>query len=132
MPNRLIQLLLLAVALAGTGTIVATLSHGVATGRQAVSAGTAVIPSATPSIASTAVLPVVTVRAEAPIPTLGTITVRPGRNEPGMADALRSEDYAVDKIEPPSRISSGGSLQSAAFDMPYYSFGKTLRHVSKE
>ena len=132
MPNRLIQLLLLAVSLAGTGTIVATLSHGVAAGRQAVAASTAVIPSATPSAVSTAVLPVVTVRAEPPIPTLGTVTVRPNRDELGMADALHSDDYAVDKVEPAPRISSSGSLQSAAFDMPYYSFGKTLRHVSKE
>lgn len=126
MSNRLFQVLLLATAVAGTGVTVAALSHGSVSVTHRLGAA----PNAAPSIHEAAtLLPTIVVRPEAEIPTLGLITVRPDKNERRVADADES----------PLRIDAGaigayaaGSLSSTAFDMPYYSFGKTMRRANKE
>jgi len=129
MSNRLLQFLLLATAVAGTGITVAALSHGsIGVAHRRVAASTPM-----PSNRETAtLLPTVVVRPDAEIPTLGLVTVRPDRTERTRAIHAGAEDSAL-------RIDAGaigsyaaGSLSSTAFDMPYYSFGKTLRRANKE
>jgi hypothetical protein len=130
MPNRLFQLLLLAAALTGTGSLLVLLAHAHAlqptVATQPASAAGRTVPAGVG--VPTGVLPVVAVRASLPIPTLGTVTVHARRAGTASGNARRSSDRSAGTII----ASGGGSLQSAVFDMPYYSFGKTLRHVSKE
>jgi hypothetical protein len=127
----LIHLLLLAASLYGTGAAVVAFSNGTFGHHPAVAAVPAATALITTEAAPAILLPVVVVHAQAEVPTLATITVRPSRAERG---ALMS--VGAGKPSPGAAISLGHaastSLSSAAFDMPYYSFGKTLRHVSKE
>ena len=130
MTDRLLQRLLLATAISGTTALVVALS----------SAGSSVVPRTGPSVATATtpvaiahepiMLPTVVVRPEAVVPTLATVTVRASIADRVAAD-LAAEDAAG------LLTSAGGGLAlyplpSAAFDMPYYSFGRTLRRVNKE
>ena len=121
MPARLIQLLVLAVALIGTGAFVVAVS-GIhpAVPQTSASATTEAIP----------VLPVVVVRPQREIPTLTAITVSPTRAERvaagiEVAEASTPETAAI-------ATQAAVLLPSGGFDMPYYSFGKTLHRMNKE
>jgi hypothetical protein len=70
-----------------------------------------------------------------PIVTLPTIYVRPSTDE--MAAALQIENSDFDTVRVSSATLTPASdhraaLPSFRLDMPYYSFGKALRHVSKD
>ncbi|GAA0705271.1 hypothetical protein [Dokdonella soli] len=129
MPTRLTRLLLLAVAIAGTGATIVALSPGSSAARQQVNAA-AVAPA--PSATATTLLPTVVVHPEAPMPTLATITVRPDRTDAEFTEAARANDHLLGEAVRNAGASVGGVLSSTPFDMPYYSFGKPLRRVSKE
>lgn len=122
MPARLIQLLVLAVALIGTGAFVVAVSgiHPAAAPQTSASATAEAVP----------VLPVVVVRPQREIPTLTAITVSPTRAERvaagiEVADASTPETAAI-------ATQAAVLLPSGGFDMPYYSFGKTLHRMNKE
>lgn len=125
MSNRLIQLLVLAAALFGTGaTVVAVTGLGGA-------ASTPVIAAATAE--TMIVLPAVVVRPEAEIPVLGEITVSPSHAERVAAGLeVPAGDDALDRVAERVRSSSRALLPGGGFAMPYYSFGKPLQHANKE
>ena len=122
LPRRGAHLLALAFALALTGTTIAYLSHGLAP--DAPVAATSAEADAAPVL-----LPTVVVHAEPEIPTLATVTVRAG-------DAVA---YGADRPPAPPRFMPVHAVTSFAsgsagtgFGMPYYSFGKPLRHGTEE
>jgi hypothetical protein len=126
MSKRLVHLLLLASGLYTAGAVIVLFSGGVATPRpllpaQAPQTGVAHVEQA-------ARLPVVAERAAPVIPTLATITVHPVQAHDGIA---RVREFALGAA---SAATSGPlvALPGSSFDMPYYSFGKSLRRVSKE
>lgn len=123
LPRHGARLLVLAFALAATGASIAFLSHGLAADTPA----TATAPAARVESAPI-VLPTVVVHAEPEIPTLATVTVRAG-------DAASADRPALTpRFEPVHAITSFASAGSAGagFGMPYYSFGKPLRHGTEE
>lgn len=122
MPNRLIPLLALAAALYGTGAIIVSLSS-LASNRDTVAA---VAPAAEPE--ALPVLPTVVVRPEPEIPVLAMVTVRPDRSNAASDDAPAAAPLGALAV----RASSSALLPSGGFDMPYYSFGRTLHRVNKE
>ncbi|MEO5558194.1 MAG: hypothetical protein ABIO49_00780 [Dokdonella sp.] len=134
MPNRLIHLLLLAASLYASGAAVVALSNGTPVSRH-VETTTAKMPAVPPAAATldatTTLLPIVVVHPEPEVLTLATVTVRPSRTDltETVAD---SDEIPMATILPGVRRSTVPSFASAGFDMPYYSFGRTLRHVSKE
>ena len=134
MPNRLIHLLLLAASLYASGAAIVALSNGTAVSRH-VETTTAkmpgVSPVAEPLDATATVLPVVVVHPEPEMLTLATVTVRPSRADL-TATVADSDEISMVTLLPAGRRSTVLSFASAGFDMPYYSFGRTLRHVSKE
>jgi hypothetical protein len=125
MTDRLFQSLLLATALSGTAALVLALSSVKVGG----DVRTAASPVAHPAAITQKpwLLPTVDVRPDpAPIPTLATVTVRatlPVTDERAEQDLLLTSAASTPALYP---------LPSAAFDMPYYSFGRTLRRVNKE
>ncbi|MBO9662439.1 hypothetical protein [Dokdonella sp.] len=128
MSNRLIQLLVLAAALFGTGaTVVAITGLGGASSNP--------VAAATPTTApeTMIVLPAVVVRPEAEIPVLGEITVSPSHAERVAAGLeVPASDDALDRVAERVRSSSRALLPGGGFAMPYYSFGKPLQHANKE
>ena len=113
MPKRLISLLALAVALCASGAAVVLLTPAA----QAPAAASAVPASAPVE------LPTVVVRPEPEIPTLAQVTVRPD-------DAIFDAGAPV-RVRAAARVRAS-TVGTGGFDMPYYSFGKSLRHSSKE
>lgn len=128
MSNRLVHLLLLAAGLYSAGAITVLFSGGV-TAPAAVRAPT---PRATtPSAQAAVLLPVVTVRPDAPVPTLATVTVR--APAPYVANAeTKTGAYSLGSAIATGATSPLAALPGSSFDMPYYSFGKSLRRASKE
>ncbi|TCO41842.1 hypothetical protein [Dokdonella fugitiva] len=124
LPRRGIQLLCLAFALAMTGTAIAYLSGGAAAG-----AGTADAPGQADAQATPVLLPTVVVRAEPEIPTLATITVRAADSNPDTPRAPAKPRFLP--VHAVTSFASAGSA-GAGFGMPYYSFGKPLRHGTEE
>jgi hypothetical protein len=126
MSIRLSQFLLLACSFAGTGAVVTALSSARAITDAPVAASAMPAESAIEAVPT--LLPTVVVRPDAPIPTLATITVRPDRSiATGSADE-KAPEFAL-------REAGGsvmGTLSNVSFDMPYYSFGRRARQVSKE
>ncbi|MEO7430461.1 MAG: hypothetical protein ABIR62_00140 [Dokdonella sp.] len=132
MPTRLIRLVFLAATLSFTGAAVVAFSGS---GLIDVPAGAAVAAGRDTLLSDplhTTLMPSVRVHPEVEIPTLATVTVRPMYSEVSAVSA--SSPNALTSVSVPmlARRSTGGLMASAGFDMPYYSFGKTLRHVSKE
>ena len=123
MPTRLIQLLLLAAALYASGAAVVALSTGNA--NHARTSAQAVTAPAFPLESASTLLPTVVVRPDPEVPTLATVTVRPDRA------GLSGENFVAVPV-PATRKAAVVSFAGGGFDMPYYSFGRTLRHVSKE
>jgi hypothetical protein len=128
-PNRLIHLMLLAAALSTGGAAIVALSNG------ALRPQSVAIHSAAPAnvVMTTTLLPTVVVRPEAEVPTLATVTVRPSRADWASATAEQDEAPLGNLVAVARRtraVSVG--IGGAGFDMPYYSFGRTLRHASKE
>ncbi|HEU4663146.1 MAG TPA: hypothetical protein VFS55_03870 [Dokdonella sp.] len=117
LPRRGVRLLALAFALAVTGTTIAWLSHGLANDAPAAEAAPVLLPT-------------VVVHAEPEIPTLATVTVRAGDAAPGGT----ARPLAVPRFAPVHAVTSFASAGSAGagFGMPYYSFGKPLRHGTEE
>ncbi len=127
MPNRLFPFLLLATTIAATGALVVALSPSrPLAGQAAATAALSGTADAAPAHAAAPILlPTIVVRPEAPIPTLATVTVR--------ADKPRSTTRVTDDPSAELAGSPGLSLlPSAAFDMPYYSFGRSMRRANKE
>jgi len=122
MPNRLIPLLALAVALYGTGAIIVSLSPLTDTSISAAVATPAAAPEALP------VLPTVIVHPEPEIPVLAMVTVRPERGSTISAAASNPAPVAAFAVHATSAV----VLPSGGFDMPYYSFGRTLHRANKE
>ncbi|MEO5626779.1 MAG: hypothetical protein ABIQ70_12290 [Dokdonella sp.] len=134
MPNRLIHLLLLAASLSASGAAIVALSNGALSSRQfETKAAKPLIasPVADTLDASMTLLPVVVVHPEPEVPTLATVTVRPSRTEL-TETAADSDGISLGPVVPAVRRTAVLSFASAGFDMPYYSFGRTLRHVTKE
>jgi hypothetical protein len=124
LPRRVVHLLLLAVALAGTGTTIAALSNGTSDPARPVA-------SAPADAAATTLLPTVLVYAEPEIPTLATITVRTG--DIGSAVLERKSSAVHARFLPVHAVTSFASGSAGTgFGMPYYSFGKPLRHGTEE
>jgi hypothetical protein len=129
LPKRVVHLLLLAIALSGTGLTIGVLSNGTLAARAHVATAATVEP-ATGSSAAMTVLPTVTVHPDPEIPVLATVTVRAsdaGLGVIGAVDAGRPDVMPI-----PVTASLTSNATGSGFVMPYYSFGKTLRHVSKE
>jgi hypothetical protein len=66
---------------------------------------------------------------------LPTVSVRPTAAE--IADAMREDSsfqvaHAISTSHTRSSRASSRTLPSLGLDMPYYSFGKAMPHVSKE
>jgi len=122
MPNRLIPLLALAAALYGTGAIIVSLSSLTGSRDGVAAAAPADEPEALP------VLPAVVVRPEPEIPVLAMVTVRPDRNSTANEATPAAAPLGALAV----RASSTALLPSGGFDMPYYSFGRTLHRVNKE
>ncbi|MEO5561545.1 MAG: hypothetical protein ABIO49_16370 [Dokdonella sp.] len=132
MPNRLIHLLLLAASLYASGAAIVALSNGAPGSGHTEAMAIKPTPAAVDAIdATTTLLPVVVVHPEPEVPTLATVTVRPSRTDlaEAVADAGKTP---VGPIVQSARVGTVLSFAGAGFDMPYYSFGRTLRHVSKE
>lgn len=119
LPRRAIPLLALALALGLTGTTITFLSHAFASDVAGAAAEAAPV-----------LLPTVVVHPEPEIPTLATVTVRVGDGSPGGGALLP----AVPRFAPVHAVTSFASTGSAGtgFGMPYYSFGKPLRHGTEE
>ncbi|MEO6688225.1 MAG: hypothetical protein ABIS07_12605 [Dokdonella sp.] len=134
MPNRLIHLLLLAASLSASGAAIVALSNGALGARhdETTAAGKPVASPVADTIdATVTLLPVVVVHPEPDMPTLAKVTVRASRADVGEPIADSSE-LPVGIVLPAARRKAVLSFASAGFDMPYYSFGRTLRHMSKE
>lgn len=121
LPRRGVQLLSLAFALVLTGAAIAYLSRGIAAGTDA--------PLQADAQATPVLLPTVVVRAEPEIPTLATITVRAGDANPESPRATAKARFLP--VHAVTSFASAGSA-GAGFGMPYYSFGKPLRHGTEE
>lgn len=132
MPNRLVRTLLLAIALVATEAAVFAFSLGVPVTRSHTAAQVTAVSPRSQDHTTAALLPVVIVRPQPIIPTLPTITVRMSRAEAVANDAPRADDYSLGAVAHGSSAATIGALPGAAFDMPYYSFGKSLRHANKE
>lgn len=122
MPNRLIPLLALAASLYGTGAIIVSLFPLTDVDHVAAIAAAPAEPEALP------VLPTVVVRPEPEIPVLAMVTVRPERSSAVNAELSNPVPAGALAV----RASSTALLPSGGFDMPYYSFGRTLHRVNKE
>ena len=133
-PKRLPQLLLLAVALFGTGASIVALSRGVPARHPVVNASVApVVPNLNIDDAPT-LLPAIMVRPEVGITTLATITVHPDRAGAEARAPERGSDVTVGakKADDPGTDATISLAGGSGFDMPYYSFGRSPRHASKE
>jgi hypothetical protein len=122
LPRRGVHLLALAFALVLTGTTIAFLSHGLTTDAPPAA-------SAEPEDAPV-LLPTVVVHAEPEIPTLATITVRAGDANPVAARTSAPATRFL-PVHAVTSFASAGSA-GAGFGMPYYSFGKPLRHGTED
>ena len=126
MTDRLFQSLLLATALSGTVALVLALSSA----KVGADAPTVAHPVADAAMVTQQplLLPTVVVRPDtAPIPMLATVTVRASLP---AAHGHAPEEYPFLGSVVATPVSY--PMPSAAFDMPYYSFGRTLRRVNKE
>lgn len=138
--NRSARAVLLAVAIAATGAVVFALAHGAVVVNRAaadapaaaVQTGAAAIPvlPAVPAQVDPPVLPTVVVHAEPAIPVLPTVTVRASRTV--AADGEDVAEPVLVAVEQDLRTLATGASAGGGYDMPYYSFGKTLRRLNKE
>jgi len=118
MTSRFLTLFLLAIALGASGTSIVLLSPGV--GHVSAASVSPVAP--TPAAPAPRRLATVVVRQAPVIPTLATVIVRPARPMPVPVSALAA----------PAGSLVATALPGGAFGMPYYSFGKPMRHLSKD
>lgn len=129
MSNRLAHLLLLSTGLCTTGVIIALSSPGIATRAQLVMpvSAPATIVARSPTMV---LLPTIVVHPDELVPTLATITVHASLAH----DPVDKTDVSASAYDVASHtaVSALVSLPGSSFDMPYYSFGKSLRRVSKE
>ena len=117
-----IQRLALATALFATGAIVFVLAGGIPARQPTVA--TSSIPVV--NDASSTLLPTVVVHSDADIPTLPTVMVRAPRPDRGHAAIASTTNQASAGKGGESGCSSS-MTRCAGLEMPYYSFGKTLR-----
>jgi hypothetical protein len=122
MSKGLLQRLALASALFTTGVLLFSLASGIPRRYSHVAATPMTIADEAPPT----LLPTVVVRADAIIPTLPTITVRAPRldHERNLASA---SDHAHATRAGGASDCSSSMARCAGLEMPYYSFGKTLR-----
>ena len=123
MSKGLIQRFALATALFATGAILFVLADGIPARRPPVVVATPVpvVDDAAPTL-----LPTVVVHADAAIPTLATIVVRAPRLDRGRT-VVASADAHVPAAGSGGSGCSSSMTRCAGLEMPYYSFGKTLR-----
>ncbi len=133
MSNRLAHLLLLSTGLCTVGMVIAMSSPGIATRAQVV---TPVSPPATivARIPTMVLLPTIVVHPDRPVPTLATVTVHASFAHDGIdkPDTSANDNASEFDVASHTAVSALVSLPGSSFDMPYYSFGKSLRRVSKE
>lgn len=130
MSKRLIHLLFLATALSVSGVGIVMSSSGVAPAQPVTVAAAAA--RAHPGAETITLLPTIVVRPEPVVPTLATITIRPEwASNPGF-DTVAAGDDSPGQASGQSGTSAVTAMPGGGFDMPYYSFGKSLRRVSKE
>jgi hypothetical protein len=122
MTSRFLTLFLLAIALGASGTSIVLLSPGVSHVSAASTAPALSMPAAS---APTRLATVVVHRTPA-IPMLATVTVRPARSMPLPVPVPASV------LATPAGGLVATALPGGAFGMPYYSFGKPMRHLSKD
>ncbi len=132
MPTRLIRLFLLAASLSFTGAAVVALSGSGLVGVPTAANVATLHTNAPMEGLSTTLMPPVLVHPEVEVPTLATVTVRLTRADVANVPASTTKAAATVSMPLLARRSTAGLMSSDGFDMPYYSFGKTLRHVSKE
>jgi len=130
-PTRLIRLFLLAASLSFTGAVIVGLSAPGGSPTPAVASALADRDDGVASLSIT-LLPIVRVFPDVEIPTLATVTVRPSRADMADVAATATTLASTDQVPLLVRRPRSALMSSGGFDMPYYSFGKTLRHVSKE
>jgi hypothetical protein len=124
MQNRLLHIALFAAAIAGTGSMVAMLSHGHVPFVQP----SPLSPAASATVADKiTLLPVVTVTTAASIPTLPTITVRPERTS---MTGLKNH-HVFDLAVRDTRSGDTVLLSNAAFNMSYHSSEQAMRRTGK-
>ena len=125
MSKGLLQRLALASALFATGALLFALAGG---GPQRYSNVVAATPMAIANDAPPTLLPTVVVRADAIIPTLPTVTVRAQRLDGERSNVVASaSDHARATGTGGASSCSSSMARCAGLEMPYYSFGKTLR-----
>ncbi|NCT68053.1 MAG: hypothetical protein GXC76_10485 [Rhodanobacteraceae bacterium] len=127
MTNRTNKLLLLAVAIYATGAIVVSLSNATIGRAPLATSEPTPAPAATPD-ANAVLLPTVVVRPEPAMPTLAAVTVTASRADflPG-ADAAPADTTG---LGPVGDVYAAVPAAGTTLDMPYYSFGKSLRRAS--
>jgi hypothetical protein len=84
-------------------------------------------------------LPTIVVRPDAdalaalmPTVTLPTVTVHPGQAEMAAVRALDARALGTGVVVATVRALGGGMAPGSGLDMPYYSFGKTVYRLRKE
>jgi hypothetical protein len=127
MSSRLVPVLLLSAMLYALGAGVASLPY------HAPDAGAASADAAIP------MLPTVTVRPDRdalaalmPTVTLPTVSVHPGPAEIAAARALDARAVGTVAVVATLHTLGGGMAPGSGLDMPYYSFGKSVYRLRKE
>lgn len=131
LPPRVNRLLLLAIALLGTGATIVAVSPRT-TARANARVSTPVVAPLAKIDAAPTLLPTVIVTPDREMTTLATITVRPDRATPAAAPAA-ADDFALDANSDAQDLRASASPASGGgFAMPYYSFSRSPRHANKE
>ena len=127
MSSRLVPVLLLSAMLYALGAGVASLPY------HAPDAAAASADAAIPT------LPTITVRPDRdalaalmPTVTLPTVSVRPNAAEIAAAHALDARAIGAGAIVVAVHALGGGTAPGSGLDMPYYSFGKSVYRLRKE
>ena len=143
-PNGLLRALVLALATAVTGAAVFALTHGSVTVPDTVSKSSALTAPRFDD-ATIPVLPTVVVRAQVdhtPLAArinlattvLPTVSVHAERTVDTTLASLEDDEEPAALVAMHDELKSliSGSSGGFSHDMPYYSFGKTLRRLNKE
>ncbi len=138
LPPRVNQLLLLAIALLGTGATIVAVSHrttAIAAHDNARNAVATSVVAPRPKIdTAPTLLPAIIVTPDREMTTLATITVRPDHATTAIAPTWeRTDGFALDANSDARDLRATASPPTGGgFAMPYYSFSRNPRHASKE
>lgn len=136
LPPRVNRLLLLAIALLGTGATIVAVSPGTtaiaARANAQIAVSAPVVAPLTKIDTAPTLLPTVIVTPDREMTTLATITVRPD-HPPTAATPTRADDFALDANSDAQDLRASTSpTTGGGFAMPYYSFSRSPRHANKE